>query len=180
MNEEKIKELFAVNYVRLLAEYAGFYVTIPGQDYGTDLHVEEMIHLATGEYIPTGKIISLQVKSTTDEQVSSFKESVKYDLAIRNYNILIQRKNYTDSFMRYSPYVLITVVLPKNREDWLQKESEEQLNLKAKAYWYYPKNKDEISKNLSSKRINIPTKNRVDLEIFDKLFNLLWSKNQYL
>lgn len=180
MNEEKIKELFAVNYIRLLAEYAGFYVTVPGQDYGTDLHIEEMTHLSTGEYIPTGKIISLQIKSTTEGNVLESAEYLKYDLAVRNYNILVQRKYYTNSFKRYSPYILITVILPKNKEEWIREKVHGQPNLKVKGYWYYPNEQNEISKNLSSKRIEIPIKNSVNLEIFHKLFNLLWSKNQNL
>jgi len=180
MNEEKIKELFSVNYIRLIAEYNGYYVTIPGQDYGTDLHIEEMLHLSTGEYIPSGKIISLQIKCTSEESTTQTSTHLKYDLAVRNYNLLIQRQYYTDTFHRFSPYILITVIVPKQKEDWMIESSLGELHLKIKAYWYLPQPKNQISKNKSSKRIEIPLENLVNLEICPKLFNLLWDKNHHL
>jgi len=180
MNEEKIKELYGINYVRLLAEYSGFYVTIPGQDYGTDLHIEEMHHLETGEYIPSGKILSLQVKCTTEESVTNTGDYLKFDLPVRNYNLLIQRQYYTETFRRYSPYILVTVVLPKNKADWIKEIEIGKTNLNVKAYWYKPSSGNQVSKNKSSKRIKIPLENFVNLELYPKLFKLLWLKNQNL
>jgi len=180
MNEEKIKELFAVNYIRLIAEYAGFYVTIPGQDYGTDLHIEEMLNLSTGAYIPSGKIISLQIKCTSEESITRTSTHLKYDLAVRNYNLLIQRQYYTNSFRRYSPYLLITVITPKDKSNWMIENNNGELKLKVNAYWYLPNQKSQLSTNKSSKRIEIPLENSINLEIYPKLFNLLWSKNQNL
>lgn len=119
MNEEKIKELFAVNYIKLIAEYSGYYVTIPGQDYGTDLHIEEILRLSTGEYVPSGRMISLQIKCTTEESISKTATHLKYDLSIRNYNLLIRRQFFTHNYNQYCPYILITVVVPENKIDWI-------------------------------------------------------------
>lgn len=178
MNEEKIKELFAVNYISLIAEYAGFYVTTPGQDYGTDLHIEEMLNLSTGAFIPSGKIISLQIKCTSEENITKTTTHLKYDLPVRNYNLLIQRQYYTNNYRRYSPYILMVVLVPKNKMEWITQTQEGNLNLKVKAFWYLPNPEKLISSNKSSKRIEIPLENLVNLEIYPKLFNLLWSKNQ--
>jgi len=59
-------------------------------------------------------------------------------------------------------------------------ESAGALNLRIKAYWYLPKPESKISKNKSSKRIEIPLENLVNLEICPKLFNLLWDKNNHV
>lgn len=180
MNKEKIKELFAINYIRLLTEYSGYYVTIPGQDYGTDLHIEEMLHLTNGSYIPSGKIISLQVKCTTEESIIQTPIFIKYDLAIRNYNLLIQRQYYQHNIHLYSPYILVVVVLPKNKKDWLLESAKEALHIRAKAYWFIPPVQAVLSTNKSSKRISIPTDNLVNLNIFPHLFKVLWDKNHDL
>jgi len=75
---------------------------------------------------------------------------------------------------------LITVIIPKKKEDWMTESSIGELNLKIKAYWYLPQSGNQISKNKSSKRIEIPLENLVNLEICPKLFNLLWDKNYHL
>lgn len=176
MNEEKIKELFGVNYLRLLAEYTGYYGTLPGQDYGTDLHIEEMQRLPTGEYIPSGRIISLQIKCTTEESITETDKHLKYDLAIRNHKLLIQRQFHRQALPQYNPYLLILVVLPKAKVEWLQSLKNGHLELSARAFWYMPNELNQFSDNKFSKRIAIPLENLVDLEVYPKLFNLLWTK----
>lgn len=176
MNEEKIKELFSLNFLRLTAEYAGYYGTLPGQDYGTDLHIEEMQKLPTGEHIPSGRIISLQIKATTEESITKTKTHIKFDLPIRNHKLLIKRQFYRQTYPQYNPYLLILVLLPKEKINWLQTLKNGNIALSAQAYWYMPKISDKDSDNKFSKRISIPLANLLDLEIYPKLFNLLWAK----
>ena len=122
MNEETIKELLSVNYIRVIAEREGFIVTKVEQDYGDDLVIKQVRKMASSsgfKYFSTGGMIDVQLKCTTEKKVKYLENNIQYQLRGRNYYHLIERfKKWR--FENYTPLLLILLVLPDNDSKWLQ------------------------------------------------------------
>ena len=94
MNEETIKELLSVNYIRVIAEREGFIVTKVEQDYGDDLFIKEVERFASKigfSFLTTGKQIGIQVKCTTEKSIQTTKDGLKFRLKGKNYYHLVER-----------------------------------------------------------------------------------------
>ena len=82
------------------------------------------------------------------------------------------------SFSKTDKKKLVALVeVPKDKSNWIQEIQVGKTNLNVKAYWYQPTSENQVSNNKNSKRIKIPLENIVNLELYPKLFKLLWKKN---
>ena len=166
ITEEHIKEAISLRYLELVAAYNGYNANRPSQDYGVDLEIKEVEQRTVdNKYFPTGRCLNLQVKATTENGVIIENNLLKYDLATKNYNDLIQSKT------QKSQLILIVFVLPKDKDEWL-KISDKELFVKKCAYWFIPE-RDNFSNNTSSIRISIDkNKQLIQTNTLNQLFEL--------
>jgi Domain of unknown function (DUF4365) len=80
---------------------------------------------------------------------SILPEEIAYDLDVKNYNDLIERRLSNSGI----PCILLLKTLPQNQDDWLA-TSEESLVLGGCCYWVYLDGK--MSQNSKTVRIRIP------------------------
>lgn len=178
MTEEQIKAHLSEHYVGAIAGGAGFKVIKPFEDHGVDLlvkRVKQVVYEGRIRWIDSSDMVALQLKSTTWKGVERRQEHIHYDLSVKNYNDLIFRKRELEGTNGGNiPLILILLILPQQRENWLKIDStQEFLQLGGTALWYYPEQVELYSSNRSTKRIRIPQEQIVDLNFFEKMFNLL-------
>lgn len=164
MTEEHIKEALSLRYIELIAAFNGFNTSVPEKDYGEDLHIIEVEYNEKRKrFINSGRTLKIQLKATTENLISFDNNFLKYDLDAKNYNDLIDRSKDCH------PLLLILFILPSKKNDWL-KISDTELIAKKCAYWYLPKETDNITNNLSTKRILISKTNLISNETLVHLF----------
>ncbi len=162
ITEEHIKEAISLKYIELIAYYNGFNISNSNYDYGIDLSIEEVNYNAKRKrYIPSHRKINIQLKATTERSIIEDKNHIKYDLKSKNFNDLIETRDAP------FPLILILFILPEKKEDWLQ-ISNEKLITKKCAYWYLPDENEEMTENMSSKRIKIDKLNLITLDTFNQ------------
>lgn len=180
MTPEQIKEQLSIHFVGALASLKGFRVGQPHLDYGVDMTLERIqTYEINGRkrYFSSGQSVDVQLKATTQSQVKTTADYLKYDLRVQNYNDLISRRFARDqSKIGYISLLLILFILPDNPKKWVKIKSSGNLLLRGNAYWFYPSDTLPMSDNKQTQRINIPLNNRVDLKFFDDLFNLLYAQ----
>ena len=149
------KEEFSYAYLYAIASAGGYSfqrTTTPLDQAGIDL-------ILTGFGFPGLSAfpqIYVQLKCTSRQLLEA--DSLKYPLKIKNYNEL-RNPN------QYPPIILAVVVVPDNREDWLQ-QSEQELSLRRCIYWISiagaapTKNQETVT--ISIPRVNILTVNILD------------------
>ncbi|MEK7256077.1 MAG: DUF4365 domain-containing protein [Bacteroidota bacterium] len=175
MNDEKIKELFSINFLRLIAERAGFVVTKPSEDYGDDLIIKELkvsLHFGSRQIYTSGKMVGLQAKCTTEKSIRRSKGKFAFDLDAKPFNHLVLRRD-TWSLEKLPPLVLVVFVLPENPSDWLSHDAKSgKLTLSGKGYWYLPETNAELTKNQDRERIFLSEENQVDLNFYQEMISL--------
>ncbi len=161
MDKNSIKENLSRRFIEIIANRKGFITTKPDQDYGVDLIVTEVNQIIRDgkRRFLSGRSVELQIKATT--RVEYEVDLIKYDLEVKNYNDLIDKKKYL------TKQILILFVLPENEEEWLTL-TEDQLIIKKCAYWYYPE-ENERSSNDEKIRIKIPKSNLVKEDFFTNI-----------
>ncbi|PID89881.1 MAG: hypothetical protein CSA97_05810 [Bacteroidetes bacterium] len=170
MTEEQIKEELSNCFVRAVAACTGYSLTKPDYDYGVDFilkRIEKRMVDGSARYYDSGYTVDLQLKAT-EQATDANKAFLKYDLDVKNYNDLVERKVGEAS----TPLILILFILPKDGS-WVDL-NEDSLLLRKCAYWFIP-DEDvlECSSNKRTVRISIPTSNRLDFSTFDSWFNSL-------
>ncbi len=177
MTEAQIREQLSIHYVGTLAATQGFKVERPVNDYGVDIAIERMATVTIEgrtRHFSSGQSIDVQLKSTTNRQVERTKEGIKYNLRVQNYNDLVIRYQWRrEGKLSYIPLVLMLFVLPDDRAEWVRMTPDGVLHVSGECFWYLPDPKARISKNKTAQRIFIPQTNRVNLQLFNKLFNLV-------
>jgi hypothetical protein len=103
-----------------------------------------------GRYFETGYPVEFQLKGTSVARVS--RESIGFDLAVRNYNLIVSRKEMA------TPYYLFLVCFGPDVEEWADVGTDA-LRLNASAYWW--RQAGPGSENARSVRIEIPASNRL-------------------
>jgi hypothetical protein len=154
MTEEQIKEQLSRHFVELVANRDGFKCVSPQPDHGCDLMVHRALPVkveGVTQYIETGELVQIQLKSTCEASVERAPGIIKYDLSSKTYNALVHRRNSTSSV----PFLLALLVLPDDRNEWLEIGPDE-LNLRRTAYWWYPEADLAYTENASTHRISIP------------------------
>lgn len=182
MTKAQIKEKLSPIYVELLATQAGYKTIQPLDDHGVDIMIRQMAMLSWNNktrHIDTGRTIGVQLKCTTESSITEKDEKIFFDLKVKNFNDLIWRKRDKDEEKGvHNPLLLILLILPNDEEKRVyMNPSEDRITFSGKAFWFYPDNSAAFSTNLSSIRITIPKKHQLNLDSFQKIFNLFFNKN---
>lgn len=144
MTDEHRMELLSRAYVQAVAAAARCMWSVPEPDYGVDLTVRR-VGRRSGRYMPVGRAVDLQLKSTT--AAVPHPDRVGYDLDIRAYDILRRST-------RTAPALLLLYVLPADPADWLD-QTEDRLQLRGCAYWLSLRG-EPASANASTVRVWFP------------------------
>jgi hypothetical protein len=160
MTEDQMKEAISREFLRILAHGHGFKVIEPGPDHGVDM----IVYPVTKRIEPSGRVrfldstykLDFQLKATTPTGIVDAGDDIKFDLDVKNYNDLIQRR---DDLL---PLHLVVVVLDSCPPACLNLD-EERLGLAGQAYWYLPNEDAEASENVWQIRITIPKANRLHI-----------------
>jgi hypothetical protein len=147
MTDEHRMEQLSRAYVQAVAAVCGCTCARPEPDYGHDLTLRE-VQSRRGEYGPWGRSLDLQLKSTTTAEMTAGE--VVYDLPVRAYNMLRRAT-------KHAPALLVLVVLPPSRGDWLAHE-ENRLSICGAAYWLSLRGAAAVT-NTSTVRVRIPRVN---------------------
>lgn len=97
MTEDQQKEALSREFLRILANGHGFKVIEPPQDHGVDM----IICPVTTRQEPNGRLryldsqykLDFQLKATTSAGIVDGNNDLKYDLEVKNYNDLVQRRS---------------------------------------------------------------------------------------
>jgi len=169
MGNTEIMECLSKNYLETLANRSGFF-NFQGKDLGTDLHISKANLIDRGTYkrlLTSGRQIHFQVKSVLEKYIRLETNFVCYDLEVKNFDDLIDRKKELGYTI---PLVLIVFILPSEASDWITITPDE-LILRKRAYWYYPDTADSYTENEATQVIKIPKGNLVDDNFFSMIFN---------
>lgn len=170
MTEEQKKEALSREFLRILANGHGFKVIEPPQDHGVDM----IVCPVTIRQEPSGRLryldsqykLEFQLKATTLAGIVDSIESVKYDLDVKNYNDLVQRRGEP------LPLHLLVVVLQVSPPECVEVNAV-QIGLLGQAYWYLPEEGAGVSNNQQQVRITIPKANRISGQFVRERFEEL-------
>lgn len=104
---------------------------------------------AAGEWVPRGRHLDLQLKSTTAGAVTA--DEILFDLPVRAYNLLRRAT-------RDTPSLLALMILSPNRDEWLD-HAEDRLSIRGGTYWLSLRGAASVA-NTSSVRVHIPRANQ--------------------
>lgn len=156
------EEALSLAFVQAVAAMVGVSVGKPDEhDYGFDVSFRRITKLPNGILRPSSVSILAQLKASTNYIIRD--DSIIYKLEARAYNHLVDRSEEGVG----SPFILILMCLPKNKDEWLEL-SEEQLILRKCCYWAHLIG--EPTDNTSKKSVIIP---RSQLFTPDSLLELL-------
>ena len=170
MTEDQKKEAISKEFLRILAQSHGFKVLEPSPDHGVDMIVSPVITRVE----PSGKVrfldspykLDFQLKATTLQGVLDAGDNIKYDLEVKNYNDLVQRRR--DPL----PLHLVLVVLSAAPPSCITLNSET-LGVAGKAYWYLPTDDAQPTENISQIRITIPKVNQLRVNFLSNRYEQL-------
>ncbi len=167
MTENEIKEAISSSYLSTIVCRRGNKIQKISPDHGTDFLVLEVTRRTEPNgnlrIFDSGKQLWLQVKATTERGITRLEDRITFDLEAKTFNDLIARRNSS------VPLYLILFVLPEDEHDWVCCDTE-QVVIKKHAYWYLPEEDATETENTTSKRINIPLDQVIDLNTIPNLF----------
>jgi hypothetical protein len=165
---DKMEEL-SRSFLEIIANITGYYPSY-SKDYGVDLMLRKnIVSQDRKRYYTSAKAIDIQLKSVHKKYVSSNGPYLSYNLEVKNYNDLVERKQINGG---YIPLYLFILILPNQCDEWVTVTATE-LIVKECLYWYEIDDNATITKNTAKKMIHIPQTNVVDLNSFDMLFSKL-------
>ncbi len=172
MTENAIKELISKNFITTIANRQGYKALSPAPDNGVDMNIIEVTKRTSDDgsvrYLDSGRQIELQLKCTTETNVTYSEGSIKYVLESKTYNDLIFRRNNT------YPLILVLFVLPSDADKWVFCD-ENMLKIEKHAYWFLPKTTDIETRNTSNITIDIANTNLITKDSFKELFDIIYS-----
>jgi hypothetical protein len=118
------QEALSRAYVQAIAARAGMTFSLPSNDYGIDLTLNE-IEVRGARWGESGHKLDVQAKSTTKAHVR--KTGIKYNMEVQAYEDL--RVLQTGC-----PRILVLLVLPQDERKWCE-QTEDKLVLRRCAYW---------------------------------------------
>jgi len=167
MTEEQIKEQLSNRFIGILAANKGFVIVKPELDTGIDYQLQKSITYIRPDgrtrHTSDGRYIDIQLKATTENSIIDEENSIKYDLEVKAYNDLIERRNNG-----VAPLILILFILPNNRNSWVEINYDE-IKLRKHAYWFTPSIGALPTDNGSRIRIEIPKGNRLGIDCFNNI-----------
>ncbi|HFA49805.1 MAG TPA: DUF4365 domain-containing protein [Bacteroidetes bacterium] len=183
MTTAQIKEQLSIHYLGALVGRAGYrYGFPPLPAASVDAMITEVFPYSIGgrnRYADMGNTIDVQVKSTTQKRAKITKDKhgesvIKYDLEVKNFNDLVFRYK-TFKKRRVKPLLLVLLVLPEKKSEWVKlsigdSAPKKHVQIGGVAYWYYPDENLNFTKNKEKIRVHIPTKNKVGFDFLNDLF----------
>ena len=159
---QHVEEDLSRAYVQAIAARARLNLSVHIDDRSHDYGIDGTFHQV--QYVrnrrkESGFKLDFQLKACKNAQVSD--GMIKYDLESETYNNLIDRDKNGGT-----PVILLLLVLPDREEDWLE-FTEDELILRKCCYW--KRISGNHTKNSTSIRIEIPSKNRLTPEILTAL-----------
>jgi Domain of unknown function (DUF4365) len=164
--QQIIQELLSVAHVQAVAARAGVSISNFDKDFGIDGTFRQIATIGNRRFT-SGYALDFQLKASTNYTLEP--EYIVYDLEVKTYNDLIQRRLSSDA----TPCILILKVLPSDAEQWLTTD-EAGLFLGGACYWEYLQG--ELSQNKQSVRIRIP---RAQEFYPESLLRLMTSAREY-
>ena len=149
----------ATAYIQAVAAVAGATISVSRRDYGVDGTIKCVAATDKDGYFETGFPVEFQLKGTSVATVVT--NIVKYDLRVRNYNLIVTRKPTA------TPYYLFLVCFGSDPAQWAVADTA--LRLNASAFWWTGSGMP--SENAASVRIEIPTENRLTSEAIVNILN---------
>jgi Domain of unknown function (DUF4365) len=143
--QQTVEELLSIAHVQAIAGQAGVSMSYFDLDYGFD-GTFRPIRARGSRLVTQGLAIDFQLKASINYIIES--EYVVYDIDVKNYNDLIERKLSNSGIH----CILLLKTLPTNRDTWLV-ASEDSLVLAGGCYWAYLNG--ELSTNSKTVRIRI-------------------------
>jgi hypothetical protein len=116
-------------------------------DYGVDGQFQPVV-MRGGRRISSGHPLDFQAKSTVNWELLDRK--IVYDLEAKAYNDIVSRTPSETTL------ILILLCLPRDQAEW-HTASNSQTTLRHCCYWYFLTG--EVTENVASKRIFIPSEN---------------------
>jgi len=175
MTNQQIKEQVGKHLFYMVASQMGCKVSEPNLDNGVDflmMPVRVFENPNSSRFLDAGNLVALQLKCTTKKQVYESEKFIKFDLEVKNYNDLVNRfKARLETLHAKVPLILILIVFNEEGQILFQ-FYEEEVNVKANIYFYYPENGLALSSNKFSIRIRIPKENKLSFENFRKILEL--------
>lgn len=113
----------------------------------------------------------MQLKAVSENYITYSKDSIKYVLEVKNYNDLIERAKESGNLI---PLILIVFIVPTDQKKWIESVPDGLITRK-EAYWFNLTNESKSSSNSTNITIEIPIKNKVDIDLFPNLFSTLWT-----
>lgn len=167
MTEDQQKEALSKEFLRILANGHGFKVIEPPQDHGVDMIICPVTIREEPDgrrrYLDSQYKLDFQLKATTAVGVVEDDDAIRYDLDVKNYNDLVQRR------MDPLPLHLLVVVLQSSPPRCITID-QLQLGLLGQAYWYLPEENAAASTNQRQVRITIPKVNLVSTAFVSERF----------
>lgn len=118
------QEALSRAYVQAVAAWAGMTFSLPSNDYGIDLTLNE-IEARGDRWGESGHKVDVQAKSTTKAQPQT--AGIKYNMEVHAYEDL-------RVLQAGCPRILVLLVLPEDERAWCQ-QTEDNLILRHCAYW---------------------------------------------
>jgi hypothetical protein len=164
MTDQHRMEQLSRAYAQAIAAMVGCRSARPEPDYGLDLSLRRVV-FRRGRWREEGLALDLQLKSEAGATLTP--THVIHDLKADAYDLLRRAT-------RNSPAMLVLLVLPANRVDWID-HSEDRLELRKCAYWLslrgYP-----ASSNTSTVRIEIPRVNQFTPAALERIMEAIQRK----
>ncbi|MGB1242101.1 MAG: DUF4365 domain-containing protein [Chitinophagales bacterium] len=173
MTVEQIKEQLSKAFLFAIASRLGCIVRDENLDLGVDVTIQFPFVLNRNQrkrFLGAGKSIYVQLKTTTMSHIVVEKESIKYDLEVKNFNDFIDCKDFRKEDIGEIPLILVLFILPDDPNEWLIVK-EEELILRKFAFWYYPAEDAKKSTNKYKTRIRISKSKRITLDSFPEIFD---------
>jgi hypothetical protein len=146
---EHLLDELATAYIQAIAAAGGAIVAASRRDYGVDGTLRHIVKVRD-RFVPSGFPVEFQLKGTTTAEVHA--THVLFDLKARNYDLVVTRERWG------APLYLFLVCFDSDIDRWVW-EGDDQLILRASAYWW--SKSDSATLNRSTVRIQIPITNRL-------------------
>lgn len=146
---EHLLDELATAYIQAIAAAGGATLAVSRHDYGVDGTLHHIMKVRN-QFVPSGFPIEFQLKGATAAKIGD--AHVQFDLKVRNYDLVVTREPWG------APLYLFLVCFDSDLDRWIAEE-DEQLTLRASAFWWLKS--DVATLNRSSVRIEIPIANRL-------------------
>ena len=156
MTEQQRQEAVSREFLRILAHMHGYKIHEPALDHGVDMVVcpvrERIEPGGQRRFLDSKMRLDFQIKSTTIANVEMGEDDITYDLEAKTFNDLIDRR------IEPLPLHLLLVVL-NERPPACVTIDPNRISVVGSAYWFLPKEDEEATANVATKRISIPKAN---------------------